>query len=344
MNISIHNVIYSMSVKRALAHLFHPRKSNNFRSRLLHPEYLLLLAFIALASFGSVSRLQMTDSALGSVLGYASNISVDQVVVQTNQQRATAGLSPVTYSAALSNAAAGKARDMFSNQYWAHTSPTGKEPWDFMAGSNYRYTIAGENLARDFMDTSSMVQAWMASPTHRANIMNGRYKDIGVAVVNGQLDGVETTLVVQMFGDPVTAVAKKVKEPQVAPATTTVQIAEVEGAQDQEEAAPVAALPATAEVAEVPQQQAETVPQTEVLSTVVVPTGQLQQKTLLAPVYLWKAGTIAIALLLIGTLAYDGLVARQAKLTRIVGNNIGHIALLVVVIFIAVFFKVGSIG
>lgn len=335
-----------MSFKRSVAHLFHPRRSNNFRSRLLHPEYLLLLAFIALASFGSVSRLQMADIALGSVLGYASDISVDQVVAQTNQQRATAGLGAVTYNATLSNAAAGKARDMFSNQYWAHTSPTGKEPWDFMAGANYRYTIAGENLARDFMDTSSMVQAWMASPTHRANIMNARYKDIGVAVVNGQLNGVETTLVVQMFGDPISSAPKAAAVPQVAPATTSVELATIEVAAD----IPAQAEPTQEnEVAGVEQpvvEQQEVIEQqpTEVLSTVVVPTGELQAKTLLAPVYLWKAGTIAIALLLIGTLMYDGLVARQTKLARVVGNNLGHIALLAVVIFIALFFKAGSIG
>ncbi len=328
-----------MSFKRSVAHLFHPRRSNNYRSRLLHPEYLLLLAAIALASFGFVARLQMLESSLGEVLGYASDISVDQVVSQTNQQRATAGLQPVTHSDVLSKAAAGKARDMFTNQYWAHTSPTGKEPWDFMASVQYSYTIAGENLARDFMDTNAMVQAWMASPTHRANIMNGRYKDIGVAVVNGQLDGVETTLVVQMFGDP--TVSKPVAQPQVVPATT-IAFAEIESVPE-ESKGNVAPLVSDEPLRE-QEPEVAAAEDAEVLSTVVVQTGALQPKTLLAPLYLSKAGTIAIALLLIGTLIYDAIIAKRSKLARIVGNNLSHIALFVVVIFIILFFKAGTIG
>ena len=97
---------------------------------------------------------------------------------------------------------------MFNKQYWAHTAPDGKEPWDFMSEAGYSYQVAGENLARDFSTTSAMVAAWMASPTHRANIMNGRYTEIGIAVINGTLEGVETTLVVQMFGTPRSSTVK----------------------------------------------------------------------------------------------------------------------------------------
>ena len=91
---------------------------------------------------------------------------------------------------------------MFTDQYWAHTAPDGTEPWTFMHQMGYQYVVAGENLARDFGQTDEMVSAWLASPTHRANIMNPKYQEIGIAVIDGVLEGYETTLVVQMFGTP----------------------------------------------------------------------------------------------------------------------------------------------
>jgi hypothetical protein len=100
----------------------------------------------------------------------------------------------------LTQAAAMKASSMFAEQYWAHTSPSGKDPWSFIHKTGYEYLYAGENLARDFGDSKSVVEAWMNSKTHRENILNGRYRDIGLAVANGKYGNYETTLVVQMFG------------------------------------------------------------------------------------------------------------------------------------------------
>ena len=62
--------------------------------------------------------------------------------------------------------------------------------------------MAGENLAKDFYDTEGLLKAWMNSPTHRENIINPKYQEIGIGVVNGILGGVKTTLVVQHFGTP----------------------------------------------------------------------------------------------------------------------------------------------
>ena len=92
--------------------------------------------------------------------------------------------------------------DMFAKQYWAHVSADGKQPWDFISDAGYSYTVAGENLARDFQHADQVVEAWMASPTHKANILHEKYTEIGIAVVEGNLEGIETTLVVQMFGNP----------------------------------------------------------------------------------------------------------------------------------------------
>ena len=192
-----------------LAHLFTPRRSNNHRPKILHPDFLVYLGITAVGFFALVNTFRFFPSLHNSVLGFASDITVDQVVTYTNQQRSKQGLQPLTLNTQLSAAALAKAQDMLDHQYWAHTSPQGKEPWDFIKSAQYSYQVAGENLARDFHTTTAMVKAWMASPTHKANIMNAKYEEIGVAVVNGKLEGFETTLVVQMFGKPRAAVASK---------------------------------------------------------------------------------------------------------------------------------------
>jgi len=135
-------------------------------------------------------------------LGYSSEITVEKVLQQTNQQRQNNDLPPLLFNSALSESARLKAEDMFVNNYWAHSSPEGSSPWDFIKSTDYQYSVAGENLAKDFYDTPSMVKAWMHSPTHRDNIVHLKYKETGIAVVNGVLGGIKTTLVVQHFGTP----------------------------------------------------------------------------------------------------------------------------------------------
>lgn len=149
------------------------------------------------------------------ILGYSSEITADKVVNLTNSERQKAGLPTLKLNSALSESARLKALDMFKNDYWAHNSPTGTTPWDFFKQANYSYSIAGENLAKDFYDTDSMVKAWMKSPTHRDNILNTKYQEIGIGVANGVLQGVKTTLVVQHFGTPINgkvAAAKSTEE------------------------------------------------------------------------------------------------------------------------------------
>ncbi len=329
-----------MSLQKSVAHLFHPRRSNNHRSKLLHPKYIFGLFLVAFVFFTGTYSLSLSDTSLGNILGYASDITIDKVIASTNQERARSGLGEVTYSPVLSEAARRKAADMFAKQYWAHTSPVGKEPWDFMQESNYRYRVAGENLARDFLDTSSMFEAWMASPTHRANIMNARYTDIGIAVVNGTLLGTETTLVVQMFGNPI---AVPVTEAQIVPAATPVP--ETVALQVQTvQPLPVNNEQAIAlELSNPIQGDQQGVP-SQVLSTIAVPTGELLGSPIITPTNLWRAFGIAMALLFIFTLLYDAIIAYNKRIARIVGKNFAHIILFSVVIYVIIFFKAGVIS
>jgi hypothetical protein len=185
--------------------LFAPHPHNNHKAKVLWPRSIVIL--IGLFIMGR-SIIDITIGLKPGVLGFASQINPDKVIELTNAERLNAGVSIVKVNAELNQAALAKATDMFEHNYWAHISPTGTEPWYFITQSGYKYQHAGENLARDFSNPTDVVKAWMASPTHRQNLLDDRYKDIGVAVLDGYINGVETTLVVQMFGSSTTSVAK----------------------------------------------------------------------------------------------------------------------------------------
>lgn len=186
-----------MKILESILHFFLPRHSNNHKAKAIHASTLsiyigLLIIFQVILT--GITRFQP------QILGYASNITVSDLFSVTNEKRTAAGAGTVQLDNQLSAAASAKGADMFANQYWAHTSPAGRDPWSFIIAAGYNYLFAGENLARDFGDSRSVVDAWMNSPTHRENLLNSRYKDVGFAVVNGKYGNHETTLVVQEFG------------------------------------------------------------------------------------------------------------------------------------------------
>jgi hypothetical protein len=198
-----------MIIKPArIGHYFFPQPSNNHKARLLQPSFLSLIVAVFLTSqfFLNYFSLQFPR-----ILGYAANISPERLIELTNQERLKNGLVPLENNSVLNEAAKRKAGDMFAFNYWAHNSPSGRTPWAFFKETGYYYLCAGENLARDFNDSEAVVAAWMDSPTHKENILNVNYQEIGIAVLNGTLEGIETTLVVQLFGTPVTAVASSVE-------------------------------------------------------------------------------------------------------------------------------------
>lgn len=197
---------------RWLLDLFIPNKNNNFKARILKPQILSLLTLVFI-SYQILFNFVTLANPL--VLGYSSNITPERIIELTNLKRASVGLQPLKENPLLSEAARRKAADMFAFNYWAHNSPSGRDPWSFFKEVGYKYLYAGENLARDFQDPESVVEAWMNSPSHRENIINSKYLEIGVAVVDGSLLGTQTTLVVQLFGTPQISVASKPKKETV---------------------------------------------------------------------------------------------------------------------------------
>jgi hypothetical protein len=309
----------SMRVFAALTHWLLPHHTNNHRARVLHVDvlaaYVLLFALLHLG-------VRMLHRQMPDVLGYATDIHVEQLLAATNAKRQAAGLSPVTLNGKLSAAAAGKARDMIEKNYWAHNSPTGTTPWEFISGAGYRYTVAGENLAKNFSTSDGVVDAWMASPTHRDNIMKASYKEIGFAVVNGVLNGEETTLVVQMFGASNDSIAVAAT-PTRAPIVAQVQASEQE---PEPTAAPVVEVPATPAAVTV----AGDTPQTAFAGVSLKPA--INIPTLTRDIVFVFAGV------LLGVLMLDAWVVSRRRIVRVAGHNIAHFLFLSAIVI-----AVGSI-
>ena len=186
-----------MRIIEHLAHFFIARHTNNHRAKLLHSSTLIYLIVILIYYQLTIQFIARSGF---KVLGYAANISTNDVARLINEERKKVGLMPLTINESLQKAAYQKGEDMVTKGYWAHVAPDGTEPWKFFKDVGYRYQFAGENLARDFPDAASAIKAWMDSPNHKDNILSSKYKETGVAVVEGKIAGLDTTVIVEFFG------------------------------------------------------------------------------------------------------------------------------------------------
>lgn len=134
----------------------------------------------------------------------STTLQKTKVIEWTNINRMeVSGLKPLVENSNLNISAQKKVADMFAKQYFEHDSPTGVGVGDLGDKVGYEYIIIGENLALgNFKDEKSLLDAWMASPGHKANILNTHYTEIGVAVGHGKFNGQDTWLAVQHFGLP----------------------------------------------------------------------------------------------------------------------------------------------
>jgi uncharacterized protein YkwD len=132
-----------------------------------------------------------------------TNLSYQEIVRFTNIERAKYNLKPLSEKNILSNSAVFKANDLNTLQYFEHKSPSGKDISDLARQFGYEYVTIGENLAMgNFESEDAIVQAWMNSPGHRANILNPKYTQIGVGLILGTWQGRPVWFGVQHFGKP----------------------------------------------------------------------------------------------------------------------------------------------
>ncbi len=228
-----------------------------------YPRGLNLLQKISMSLMGVLVMITFLGANLHAVLWQSSSWLVSTVlpavvVDLTNEERAQNNAAPLRRSATLDAAAKLKAEDMVKNEYFAHFSPSGVTPWHWFDEAGYVYAHAGENLAIHFTDSAEVVEAWMDSPAHRQNIVNGVYTEIGVGTAKGKYDGYNTVYVVQLFGTPAVAPAPEreaapVEIAKVIPTEVVSEIVETEVTPElvvlAEDSAPSAQLPEESVVA-----------------------------------------------------------------------------------------------
>lgn len=189
-----------------------------------HPHAVRWYGIVVVLAFVVVAQGVYNLSSSGSVLGIQADVTAENLLASTNAERAKYGLSALELDEKLNRAANLKVQDMFKNQYWAHVAPGGATPWDWLELAGYKYDYAGENLAKNFSTAEGVTTAWMSSAAHQANVLGEHFSDVGFAVVEGELEGQLTTLVVALYGNeigtlaPLAATSAPVDQP-IAPIT-----------------------------------------------------------------------------------------------------------------------------
>ncbi|MGE5540942.1 MAG: CAP domain-containing protein [Bacillota bacterium] len=170
-----------------------------------NPSLVLAGEFAAFGA-GAVILLVFIASTLDASLvqnGQQAAVVTSVLADLTNSDRELNHVPDLKVSPTLTQIAQMKANDMAAKGYFSHDTPDGKTPWYWFKLGGYAFRYAGENLAVDFSDSADVERAWMKSPTHRENILNGNYTEIGIATAVGMYQGHRTIFVVQEFGTPV---------------------------------------------------------------------------------------------------------------------------------------------
>lgn len=139
-----------------------------------------------------------------AVLGWQQNLNAEALLLETNNDRRDHTRPSLTLNQRLNQAAQSKAQDMVRKNYWSHTSPNGQQPWAFITAADYPYRSAGENLAYGFTSAKAVLNGWMHSEEHRANVLDGSYTEVGFGVAQSPnfLGKGSQIVVVAMYAAP----------------------------------------------------------------------------------------------------------------------------------------------
>lgn len=160
------------------------------------------------AVLNEVKNISETPGALKvydkiSPIDLTTRLTRQGIINIANEERTRKGLAPLIENQKLNSSALIKVEDMMDLQYFEHVSPKGVSVSDLGKTVNYDFIIIGENLAMgNFADDRDLIDAWMASPGHRANILNENYTEIGVSIGKGYFDNRKVWFAVQHFGAP----------------------------------------------------------------------------------------------------------------------------------------------
>jgi hypothetical protein len=197
-------IVEGMKLWRTVVNHLFPWRGKTHRPHILRRGWLVAFLAVALVSEGILLSHTLVP---GGPNVFLAAVLRSDVIEYTIDARESEGGHALIENEALNAAAQAKAEDMAARGYFSHKGPDGEEPWVWIDRAGYEYVYAGENLAVRFNDSRDVVDAWMASPTHRANIVKANYQEIGVGLAQGTYKGGPATFVVQYFGSPKTPVA-----------------------------------------------------------------------------------------------------------------------------------------
>lgn len=307
-----------------IRHYFIPHSSNNHRSKILHNSSLLVIVVLLLFSSWFSIIVNKTNP---QILGISYSISNQELLLLVNEERLENDLPPLKLNEKLSAAASSKASHMFANNYWAHFAPDGTSPWKFITDNGYDYIYAGENSAKGFVTAKDAVNAWMDSPSHRDNILSAQYKEVGFSIAEGNLQGEDTVLIVEIFGqEKKQFLAKAEIDPD--------SIGQIQGDEDQT----------------LQDSNVNDVVEVSLLGTNDIVEPQSGAKVTVSqsnPVVdlFSSARTISFILTAVLLIAFilDFFVVARKRIPRIVGDNLDHILLLTIFIVFMFIYNLGVI-
>ncbi|MDO8505502.1 MAG: CAP domain-containing protein [bacterium] len=192
-------------VKHVGRKFFVPHEGNGYRPHILHPKRTIGYAifFTAMKLFVAAVVVAVPSSIFASP--EASSALMSQLIAQTNGFRQSERVSVLNADARLARSASAKATDMSAHNYFAHWSPDGSGPERFISDAGYPYAVAGENLAMGYANAPEIISAWVSSPTHRRNLVDTNFVDVGFGVLSGMFQDTPTLFVVQHLGKIITA-------------------------------------------------------------------------------------------------------------------------------------------
>jgi len=201
----------------SLKTLFIPCPENDYKPKFLESRFLTCyVAFLIILKLLIIPIFSCLPKSM-----FFADVSKTVIISLINKERTENNLPLLKENMLLNQAAELKANDMFANEYFDHESPSGIIPWHWFEKAGYNYNAAGENLAIGFLDSDELYEAWYDSPSHKANLLNSKYNETGIAIVEGSFQGQKTSIIVQTFG-----LQNIIQEPKVIEETEIVEITE----------------------------------------------------------------------------------------------------------------------
>lgn len=190
------------------------------QTKLYHKSYWPYIPLLLILGLGLVTNSFMSHPR--AVLGWQQNLNQEALLLETNNDRRANTRQPLSIDKQLATAAQIKANDMVQKDYWAHVTPSGQQPWEFIMDSGYQYQTAGENLAYGFTSAEAVLNGWMKSDEHRTNLLDSGYTQVGFGVAQSkdfQGKGSQV-IVVAMYGSPSATTANSGQDSGAGWATT----------------------------------------------------------------------------------------------------------------------------